>query len=263
MKMPMEPFSSQKLRPLMDIAPGDMVCVMGAGGKATLMKRLIREMLDEPYPVIITSTTNLHALGGEDAPPVLLSEEGRAELQSVAQDWSGRGAVVWVEKKLPQNMFRGLEASQVEALSASGFHGVMVVKTDGARKRLIKAPGPGEPVIPEGATHCVLVLGLAAIGRKADERIVHRMEKVRDIAGLAAGEVIEAHHLVKLASHPESYPSRFPEGAKRVLYLSHCTSQEALQEAQTIFEAVPDGIYDYLLTGDSVAGNFYSRRAHK
>ena len=250
---------SQKLRPMIDITPGDMVCVMGAGGKATLMKRLIQEMLDEPFPVIITSTTNLHALGGEDAPPVLLSEAVRAELQSAAQDWSGRGAVVWVEKKLPQNMFRGLEASQVEALHASGFDGVMVVKTDGARKRLIKAPGPGEPVIPEGATHCVLVLGLAAIGRKADERIVHRTEKVRAIAGLEAGEVIGALHLARLASHPESYPSRFPKGAKRILYLSHCTSQKAFEDAQTIFETVQDGIYDYLLTGDSIAGNFYSR----
>ena len=259
MKMSIKSNPSQKLRPLMDISAGDMVCVMGAGGKATLMKRLIQEMLGEPFPVIITSTTNLHALGVEDAPPILLSEEGRAELQSVAQDWSGRGAVVWVEKKLPQNMFRGLEARQVEALRASGFHGVMVVKTDGARKRLIKAPGPGEPVIPAGTTHCVLVLGLAAIGRRADERIVHRTEKVRAIAGLEAGDVIGAHHLAKLASHPESYPSRFPKGAKRILYLSHCTSQEALEDAQAIFEAVQDGIYDYLLTGDSIAGNFYSR----
>ena len=156
-------------------------------------------------------------------------------------------------------MFRGLEARQVEALHNSNFHGVMVVKTDGARKRLIKAPGPGEPVVPEGATHCVLVLGLSAIGRRADEKIVHRTGKVRAIAGLGAGEVIGAHHLARLASHPASYPSRFPKGAKRILYLSHCTSQEALQEAQTIFEAVEDGIYDYLLTGDSIAGNFYSR----
>ena len=246
----------------MDISAGDMVCVMGAGGKATLMKRLIQEMLGEPFPVIITSTTNLHALGVEDAPPILLSEEGRAELQSVAQDWSGRGAVIWVEKKLPQNMFRGLEARQVEALRASGFHGVMVVKTDGARKRLIKAPGPSEPVIPAGATHCVLVLGLAAIGRKADERIVHRMEKVRAVAGLEAGEVIGAHHLARLASHPESYPSRFPISAKRILYLSHCTSPNALEDAQAIFEAVPDGIYDYLLTGDSITGNFYRGRVN-
>ena len=244
---------------MMSIAPGDMVCVMGAGGKATLMKRLIQEMLDEPFPVIITSTTNLHALGGDDTPPVLLSDKGRTELQSAAQDWSGRGAVVWVEKKLPQNMFRGLEASQVEALYASDFNGVMVVKTDGARKRLIKAPGPDEPVIPKGATHCVLVLGLAAIGRTADEIIVHRMGKVCTITGLETGETIEAHHLAELAGHPDSYPNRFPSGAKRILYLSHCTSQEALQEAQMIFETVPDGIYDYLITGDSITGNFYSR----
>ena len=247
----------------MDIASGDMVCVMGAGGKATLMKRLIREMLDEPFPVIITSTTNLHALGGENSPPVLLSEEGRAELQSAAQDWSGRGAVVWVERKLPQNMFRGLEASQVEALHDSDFHGVMIVKTDGARKRLIKAPGPGEPVIPKGATHCILVLGLTAIGQKADDRIVHRMETVRTIAGLKAGEVIEPHHLARLASELDSYPSQLPQNAKRILYLSHCSSKKALQDAQKIFEAVPNGIYDYMLAGDSIAGDFYRKGLHE
>ena len=247
----------------MDIASGDMVCVMGAGGKATLMKRLIREMLDEPFPVIITSTTNLHALGGENSPPVLLSEEGRAELQSAAQDWSRRGAVVWVEKKLPQNMFRGLEASQVEALHDSDFHGVMIVKTDGARKRLIKAPGPNEPVIPKGATHCILVLGLTAIGQKADDRIVHRMETVRTIAGLKAGEVIETHHLARLASELDSYPSRLPQNAKRILYLSHCSSKKALQDAQKIFEAVPNGIYDYMLAGDSIAGDFYRKGLHE
>ena len=247
----------------MDISPGDMVCVMGAGGKATLMKRLIREMLDKPFPVIITSTTNLHALGGENSPPVLLSEEGRVELQSVAKDWSGRGAVVWVERKLPQNMFRGLEANQVEALHRSDFHGVMIVKTDGARKRLIKAPGPGEPVIPKGATHCVLVLGLTAIGQKADDRIVHRMEKVRAIAGLNAGDIIEAQHLARLASHPDSYPHRFPPNAKRILYLSHCSSKKALQDAQTIFQAIPDGMYDDLLAGDSVAGDFYRKGLHE
>lgn len=258
-----EPASQPALRLMMGVRPGDMICVMGAGGKATLMKRLIREMLDEPFPVIITSTTNLHALGGENSPPVLLSEEGRTALQSVARDWGGRGAVVWVEKKLPQNMFRGLEASQVEALRRSDFHGVIIVKADGARKRLIKAPGPGEPVIPEGATHCVLVLGLNAIGQKADEKIIHRMERVRAIAKIERGDAIEPRHLARLASHPESYPRRFSPNAKRMLYLSHCASKKALQDAQAIFEAIPEGLYDLLAAGDSVAGNFYEGRLRK
>ncbi len=261
--MSTQPSSTQTLRSMMGVSPGDMVCVMGAGGKATLMKRLVREMLGEPFPVIITSTTNLHALGGADAPPVLLSEAGRTELQSLAREWSRRGAVVWVEKKLPRNMFRGLEARQVETLHASDFGGVMVVKTDGARKRLIKAPGPGEPVIPEGATHCVLVLGLCAVGRAADEKIVHRMERVRALTGLEAGEVVEPHHLAMLARHPESYAGRFPKGARRILYLSHCTSPKALRDAQAVFEAVPEDVYDSMLAGDSVAGSFYRKGADR
>ena len=249
------------LRAMLGVSPGDMICVMGAGGKATLMKRLLRETLDAPFPVVITSTTNLHGLGGaEGSPPVLLSEAGRASLQSAARDWSGRGGVVWVEKKLPGNMFRGIEARQAEALRRSGFQGVLIVKTDGARKRLIKAPGPGEPVVPGGATRCVLVLGLSAIGRRADERIVHRMERVREIAALEAGDVIEPLHLARLASHPESYPRRFPPGAKRALYLSRCVSKKALRDARAVFEAVPEGLYDLLAAGDSVAGNFYRGR---
>ena len=144
LNMPMESSSSQELRPLMDITPGDMVCVMGAGGKATLMKRLIREMLDEPFPVIITSTTNLHALGGEDAPPVLLSEKGRTELQSAAHEWSRRGAVVWVEKKTAsEHVSRPRGKSSGGAARFKVLNGVMVVKTDGARKTAHQGPGTG------------------------------------------------------------------------------------------------------------------------
>ncbi len=263
MKMRIQSTTSRSLGPMMGISCGDMVCVMGAGGKATIMKRLIREMLDERFPVIITSTTNLHALGGENAPHVLLSEEGRFALQSATQDWAERGAVVWVEKKLPQNMFRGLDVSQVEALGRSDFHGVIIVKTDGARKRLIKAPGPHEPVVPQGATHCVLVLGLIAVGREANEKTIHRMEKVCSATGLKAGDVIEPRHLAILASHPSSYPLRFPQNAKKILYLSHCASKKSLHDAQAVCSAIPDGAYDLLIGGDSVSGNFHLWRVNE
>jgi len=239
-----------------------MAAVMGAGGKATLMKRLVRELLDARLPVVVTSTTNLHSLGGDGAPALLLSGEGRERVHEAAAQWAARGAVVWVEKKLPRNMFRGLPPAQVEALHAQGGGLVLVVKADGARKRLIKAPGGGEPLIPRGATHCVVVLGLAAIGEPATADVVHRPERVRAVAGLAPGETIEARHLAALAGHPESYPSRLPPGAQRVLYLSHCTGPESLRRAQEVWEAVPPGAYDLLLAGDAVEGNFYRRGAN-
>ena len=246
------------LSALLGLKPGDMAAVMGAGGKATVMKRLVRELLDAGTPVIVTSTTNLHGLGAEEGVSLLLSGEGRGRVQEAAAAWAARGPVVWVEKKLPQNMFRGLPAGQVEALHAQGFGGVLVVKTDGARKRLIKAPGEGEPVIPRGATHCVLVLGLSALGRHAGPLIVHRGERVAALTGLQLGQRIPPAHLAALAAHPESYPSRLPPGARRVLYLSHCTGPGKLALAEEVWRAIPRGRYDLLLAGDTVEGRFYA-----
>ncbi|MBI3126824.1 MAG: putative selenium-dependent hydroxylase accessory protein YqeC [Candidatus Tectomicrobia bacterium] len=245
------------LSAVLGLKPGDMAAVMGAGGKATLMKRLVRELLDAGTPVIVTSTTNLHGLGAEEGVSLLLSGEGRDRVREAAAAWAARGPVVWVEKKLPQNMFRGLPPAQVEALHAQRFGGVLVVKTDGARKRLVKAPGKGEPVIPRGATHCLVVLGLSAIGQRAEPGIVHRGERVAALTGLRLGDVIAPSHLAALASHPESYPSRLPPGSRRVLYLSHCTDAERLRLAGEVWRGVPPGRYDLLVAGDTAEGNFY------
>ncbi|MEK6710044.1 MAG: selenium cofactor biosynthesis protein YqeC [Nitrospinota bacterium] len=247
------------LAALLGLRAGDLAAVMGAGGKATVMKRLVQELLDASIPVIVTSTTNLHGLGGEEGASLLLSGEGRARVQEAAAAWAARGPVVWVEKKLPQNLFRGLPAGRVEALHAEGFGGVLVVKTDGARKRLIKAPREGEPLIPRGATHCVVVMGLSAVGQPAGPGIVHRGERVAALTGLQLGETITPAHLAALAAHPESYPARFPAGAKRVLYLSHCTGPGRLALAREVWRAMPEGRYDLLAAGDTTEGRFYAR----
>ena len=102
------------LSAVLGLKPGDMAAVMGAGGKATLMKRLVRELLDAGTPVIVTSTTNLHGLGAEEGVSLLLSGEGRDRVREAAAAWAARGPVVWVEKKLPQNMFR---ANQIKGYS--------------------------------------------------------------------------------------------------------------------------------------------------
>ncbi|MEE9274695.1 MAG: selenium cofactor biosynthesis protein YqeC [bacterium] len=239
------------------LAPGHLVAIMGAGGKATVMKRLVRELLDARTPVLVTATTNLHSLGEAGGPSLLLSEEGRESVDAAEREWAARGPIIWVEKKLPQNMFRGLPPEEVAALHEKGFGGVLVAKTDGARKRLIKAPGEGEPVLPRTATHALVVLGLNAIGRPAGPDIIHRFDLACRLADLAPGQPIEARHLAALASHPESYPGRLPAGMKRALYLSHCIGEEGLRRARAVWEGVPPDCYDLRLAGDTVEGRFH------
>lgn len=245
------------LSKIIGIKPGEMAAVMGAGGKATVMKRLVIEFVEAGEPVLVTGTTNLQSLQHWSGPSLLLSEAEREKADAAAQEWAARGAVVWVEKKLPKNMFLGIPVEQVESLHAMGGGNILIVKTDGARKRLIKAPSEREPLIPGGVAHCILVQGLKAIGMRADPDIVFRFETSCRIGGFVQNDVIEPRHLAALASHPESYPARFPADAKKILYLSHCISPKRLRLAEEVWESMPGGVFDMCVAGDSVKGRFY------
>ena len=242
---------------ILGLRPGDMAAVMGAGGKATVTKRLVIEFVEAATPVLVTGTTNLQSLEDWSGPSLLLSKAERAKADESAREWAARGAVVWVEKKLPKNMFLGISVERVEELHAMSGGNVIIVKTDGARKRLIKAPAETEPVIPRGVTHCLLVLGLSAIGQGAGPDIVFRFEASCRIAGFGEGETIAPRHLARLASHPESYPARFPAGTKKILYLSHCVSPDRLRLAEEVCAAMPGSPYDLCVAGDSVEGRFH------
>jgi probable selenium-dependent hydroxylase accessory protein YqeC len=251
------PKPSSSLSEILGLKPGDMATVMGAGGKATLMKRLVIELVEAGTPVLVTGTTNLQSLEDWSGPSLLLSGAEREKADEAARKWAARGAVVWVEKKLPRDMFRGIPVEQVESLHGESGGNVLIVKTDGARKRRIKAPRETEPVIPNGATHCIVVLGLNAVGEKAGPDIVFRFERSCEIGGFEEGQTIETRHLAALASHPESYPGHFPAGVKRVLYLSYCVSADRLALAREVRDAVPEGAFDMVITGDTVEGKFY------
>jgi len=55
---------------------GDVVAVVGAGGKTTLVYRLAAEAREAGLRVIVTSTTHMGTLPEEITGPVLLEEEG-------------------------------------------------------------------------------------------------------------------------------------------------------------------------------------------
>ncbi|MDA1000702.1 MAG: hypothetical protein O2807_09365, partial [bacterium] len=124
--------------------------------------------------------------------------------------------------------------------------------------RLLKPPGAGEPVLPRSTTHALLVFGLSAVGRPAGPDVIHRFEQTCALAGLKPGQIIEPRHMAAAAAHPESYPARLPSGIRRYLYLSHCNGLAEQKMAREVWSAIPPGLYDGLLAGNSVEGKFYA-----
>ncbi len=151
-------------------------------------------------------------------------------------------------------MLKGLEPELLIRLRREHPQAVMVIKTDGARKRAFKAPGPDEPLIPPFSDICVLIAGLDSIGRPLDERHVHRPEIVARLAEVESDTPMTPVIVARVVAHPRAYLPKFPPGAKRVLYLSKVRDEQDRLQAREVFSRVPPGLFSLLAAGDTLSG---------
>ena len=113
---------------------------------------------------------------------------------------------------------RGFGAGDIEIFRSKT--GVVLVEADGSRGRPIKAPGPGEPVIPPGADIVIGIIGLDSLGAPIDEEHAFRPEILAERVGLSAGSPLDAAAAGRLAAHPEGLFRGAPEGARKIVVLN-------------------------------------------
>jgi probable selenium-dependent hydroxylase accessory protein YqeC len=215
------------------IARGDVVSVVGAGGKTTLVYRLAAEARAAGWRVLVTTTTHMGTLAEATTGPVLVEAEAAIEEELVrALATEGRATVLG--RRVRADKIEGLAPERVDTLAATPGLDLVLVEADGARGRSLKAPAAHEPVIPASTTLVIVVAALDAIGRALDAATVHRVGLVCAATGAAEGTVIDAALVAAALVRPSSYPSRIPAGVRRAVFLNKADDDSALLSAAGI-----------------------------
>lgn len=212
------------------IEPQEVVTVVGAGGKSSLLLSLAREWKENKRPFILTTTTKMFVEQVENTAPVVSPayEEGAERL---LETLASRGYASWFTG------FSGEKALGVEAGWIDRFYKDyrdritnIILEGDGARGRLLKIPGPREPVVPESCHRLIGVMNLRAIGRELSADTVHRYELAVPFLGRKEG-LIEAGDLAALALHPDGI-FKNARKARKVVVLSGAAENNMEQAAQ-------------------------------
>lgn len=171
-----------------------IVCVVGAGGKKSIMARLAAA---HPGRVGLTATTRIPPLpeGVGDVRLALGPHDTEATVAAAARDCR---VVVFTGPATAADRLEGLAPELVAAIHQTARFDLTLVKADGARMRLIKAPGPGEPRLVPGAATILLVVSARAVGRPLDDRVAHRPERIAALTGAGLGTAIEPIHVGRL-----------------------------------------------------------------
>lgn len=232
-----EALLTQRYSEALELERGDLVSLVGAGGKTSLLEALGSEQAVDGKAVLATTTTQVFRPSG-----AVLIEPHEDWLPERIERLLSPGACLTVasESSLVEGRakLKGLAPSSVDWLWEASMAPLILVEADGARRMPLKAHRTHEPVIPMTTTMLVGVLGLAGVGQPVDEEHVLGAAEFCALTGASPGQPVEPAHLAALATHPKGLFKKAPARIRKVLVLNQGELPHAADAARQVAELV-------------------------
>lgn len=180
-----------------------VISIAGGGGKTTTMNRLAKELSQDGKKVLITTTTAMMMPDSGDY-DYFITEEEFLEDPKVLELSAERGKIaVLIGTMIRIDKVKGVEMPIVDQIKEMEIYDHIIVETDGAKRKPIKAPREDEPLNPYSTDLVIGVIGLDSLGKKIEEENVHRVEILKKILNITDEKYIDEEIIAKLAAHPQ------------------------------------------------------------
>jgi probable selenium-dependent hydroxylase accessory protein YqeC len=222
-----------QLKNALGLRDGEMLSLIGAGGKTTTLFRLAKELRDDSRKVLVTTTTKIFKPTKPHVDRLFLVQEPEALLAATAPIHApaviGAGYNVDEEGKLI-----GLPAKWLDSLTDSNQFAAILIEADGAASRLFKIPSEMEPVIPERCDLTVWVMAIKVLGKPMQPNWIHRVERAISLLGTSAETQVTKEHIVKLVKDPAGCLKGVPSHGRKVAVLNQADSVEELAHGKEL-----------------------------
>ena len=222
----------------LDIKEREMISLVGAGGKTSLMFALAEDLRNRKKKVLTTTTTKIFQPEPEESPQVILG--GIEVLKELERGLVRHGHITWAAEAIAGHKLRGVSLSEISAVWTAGIADYLIVEADGSARKPVKAPGDHEPVVPQETTLFLSVIGLSALGLPLNAENAFRPELISRLTGLAMNSPMTTDILAHLLVHPEGGLKGYHPPMRMGVFLNQYDRlndrQPGLDLAQTIKE---------------------------
>lgn len=221
------------------ISAGDVVALVGGGGKTTALFRLAQELSQKKMRVLTTTTTRIFSAQIQRAPAHLKFNPTRQTVADILPQLNHlidhhQHALLIGQADPESGKAFGIPPEVIDALAASGHFDVILNEADGSRMRPFKAPAEHEPVIPASTTLVVPVVGIDALGQPLHNNYIHRAERVSRLSGTPLNAPVTANTVAAVLSHAGGGLKNVPAQARVIPLLNKVANSAALALARSI-----------------------------
>jgi len=227
-----------KLKEALDIEPGEVISLVGGGGKTNLMFALARELASSEESVITTTTTKIFEPLPSETPLLLLEPDEKKLTEMLLQNIEKYRHITIAREKLSSAKLKGVSPELVARLAELNQVSYIVVEADGAAGRSLKAPIFKEPVIPQNTSLVIPVVGIDAVGCRLTEKDVFRVETAAKLLGLPLGEIITAEDIAFLVTSPKGIIKGSPPQARIIPFINKMDLDEAIIKGRDLADKI-------------------------
>ena len=200
---------------------GGVISLVGAGGKTNLMYRLARELSGGGDSVLTTTTTKILMPTRDQSVYVVLAESAETIL-SRAKDLLRKTLHITAAAGRVQATGKlfGLQPETIDLLWKAHLFRWIIVESDGAAGKPLKAPAAHEPVFAECTKWVIGLVGLSAVGKPLTEHWVFRPERFVKVTGMTAGTDVTENAIGNVFTHANGILKGAPVHALRIAFLN-------------------------------------------
>ncbi|WP_157872818.1 selenium cofactor biosynthesis protein YqeC [Desulfoscipio gibsoniae] len=222
-----------KLIDAFQIKKGDVIALVGGGGKTSAMFAIGNEALNIGYKVVLTTTTRIYVPAPASGVNVVLKPDELELLRGIEKKIKTCSMVVAGAGFTQENKVIGIDPDLIGQILQAGAD-LVLVEADGAARKPFKAPRQGEPVIPGLSTLVIPVVGVDCLYKPLVKEYIHRPEVVSRLLGVEEGEPVTPSMVAGILLHPLGYRKDVPRNSRWVPLINKVHSPEELKNAREV-----------------------------
>jgi len=217
----------------LNLKKGDVVSIIGAGGKTTLLNHLSNKYsLDNS--VLMTTTTKIF---------IPLNYDYLYHDTDFIKDKKNSLYVVALKSK---GKLSSLPMADLEGLTK--YFDYTFIEADGSRMKPLKGWNESEPVICANTTITIGVIDLTQVGKPIDEKIIHRVELFCKLVKKRIGDILTIDDYIEILIKKDGIFKN--SKGKKIIFFSKVDLMEDLK----IIEEIKVRLYDEKFDGEIIVG---------
>ncbi len=212
---------------------GELVALIGAGGKTTTMLRLASELREAGGKILVTTTTKIYKPTRPHIDRLFLVNniEGLSPEASklTAPVIIGAGSGIGDDNKL-----LGLPPEWLDQLYGAREFDAILVEADGAASRFFKVPSEIEPVVPKSCSLVIWTMAIKVLGKPWDANSVHRVERAIALLEVKPKTPITKEHIARLVMHPSGCLKGVPAHCRKIALINQADTPEEIEQAKEL-----------------------------